>query len=111
MLGTSKLIGFVATARPAEARRFYVDVRGSSLVEDTPFALILRGNGTTLRIQKVQPASAGYPVLGWEVADIRNTDRGHTRAGFLINASRVRRKTNSTNMRVVEFPRPPALGQ
>ena len=40
MLNKSKFVGFAATAKPAEAQRFYREVLGLSLVEDSPFALV-----------------------------------------------------------------------
>ncbi len=71
MLANSKLIGFVATARPEEARRFYGTILGLSLVEEGPFALVFTANETLLRVQKVgSVAKIPYTALGWEVSDI-----------------------------------------
>jgi catechol 2,3-dioxygenase-like lactoylglutathione lyase family enzyme len=71
MLSTSKLIGFVATARPAEAKRFYGTTLGLSLVEDGPYAIVFDANGTTVRVQKVQFLAPAAPTaLGWEVKDL-----------------------------------------
>ena len=72
MLSTASLVGFVATAKPLEAKRFYQDVLGLTLLEDSPYALVFDANGTTLRVQKVEKVSvAGYTALGWEVSNIR----------------------------------------
>ena len=72
MLSTAKLVGFVATAKPAEAKHFYQIVLGLTLIEDGPYALVFDANGTTVRVQKVQKVSvAGYTALGWKVSDIR----------------------------------------
>lgn len=85
MLKTSKLMGFVASARPEESKRFYVYVLGLPLVEDTPFALVFDANGTTVRVQKVQSVSTPtYTVLGWEVADITDTVRRLRDRGVLF---------------------------
>jgi catechol 2,3-dioxygenase-like lactoylglutathione lyase family enzyme len=71
MLAKSKPICFAATTQPIVATKFYREVLGLKLVQDTPFALVFDANGTMLRVQKVQTVvQAGYTVLGWEVADI-----------------------------------------
>ena len=67
-----KMIGFVMTARPEEATRFYRDALGFHFVKDDGFALVFDANGTKLRIakaEKFQPQQ--QTVLGWEVDDIR----------------------------------------
>jgi catechol 2,3-dioxygenase-like lactoylglutathione lyase family enzyme len=74
MLTKSKLICFAATTKPAEAKAFYRDTLGLSLVDDGPFALVFDANGTMLRVQKVRELSpAAYTTLGWEVGDILST--------------------------------------
>lgn len=71
MLKTAKLVGFVATAKAAAAKKFYRDTLGLRLVEDSPFAIVFDANGTMLRVQKVERVSpAGYTALGWDVVDI-----------------------------------------
>jgi catechol 2,3-dioxygenase-like lactoylglutathione lyase family enzyme len=53
-------------------RRFYSEVLGLRLMEDTPFALVFDAHGTMLRIQKVETLSpARYTTLGWHVGDIQ----------------------------------------
>ncbi|MEO8152557.1 MAG: VOC family protein [Rhizobacter sp.] len=74
MLNTSKLVGFVGTTKPAEAKRFYEQSLGLQLVEESPFALVFASGGTTVRVQKVQSLSTPpYTSLGWEVKDIAAT--------------------------------------
>lgn len=66
-----RLIAFVATAKPDEARAFYRDMIGLSLVEETEFSIVFLSGETMLRIQKV--AEVAVPpdtALGWEVDDI-----------------------------------------
>lgn len=64
-------MAFVATTNAATARRFYAEVLGLQLVEDTPFALVFDVNGTLLRVQKVERLEPPpFTVLGWQVADI-----------------------------------------
>lgn len=66
------MIGFLMTARPDDAKRFYGDTLGFRFVKDDGFALVFDANGTKLRIakaEKFQPQQ--QTVLGWEVSDIR----------------------------------------
>lgn len=74
MLTAAKPVCFVATAKPAVAKKFYGDVLGLSLTEDSPFAIVYQMKGSMLRVQKVQAVStAPYTALGWEVEDIRKS--------------------------------------
>jgi catechol 2,3-dioxygenase-like lactoylglutathione lyase family enzyme len=76
VLSASKLVCFVATARPAESRRFYQGVLGLPVVEEGPFAIVFDANGTDLRVQKVQAVSpAPYTALGWQVNDVEAAAR------------------------------------
>ena len=85
MLSHSRLVGFVATAKPAEARSFYQGVLGLPLVEEGPFALVFDANGTTLRVQIVRSVSpAPYTALGWQVEDIRTTIRALAARGVIF---------------------------
>jgi catechol 2,3-dioxygenase-like lactoylglutathione lyase family enzyme len=67
----SKLISFVATQNPAEARKFYADTLGLKFVSNDPFAIVFDVHGTMLRVQKVpELVTASHTVLGWDVPDI-----------------------------------------
>ncbi|MEM9007580.1 MAG: VOC family protein [Cyanobacteria bacterium P01_F01_bin.86] len=82
MLNTAKVVGFVGTIRPAEARRFYEESLGLQLLEESPFALVFASGGTTLRVQKVQAVvTPPCTSLGWEVADIAATVQHLTSKG------------------------------
>ena len=83
ILGTSKLVAFVATKDPAKARTFYEGVLGLRLVEDEkPFALVFDANGIMLRVTIVQEHNpAPFTVLGWDVASIEKTVERLTAAG------------------------------
>ena len=71
MVATSKVIAFVATQKPAKARKFYEETLGLKLVEDGLFALAFDAKGTMLRVQKVEKLTpAQHTVLGWDVPDI-----------------------------------------
>src|SRR5262245_16280431 len=74
MLKAAKPVCFVATAKPAAAKKFYGDVLGLSLREDSAFAIVFQMNGMMLRVQKVRAVlSAPYTALGWEVDDIQKS--------------------------------------
>jgi catechol 2,3-dioxygenase-like lactoylglutathione lyase family enzyme len=65
------IVAFVATSKPALARRFYRDTLGLCLVSEDEFALAFDAHGTMLRVSIVKEvAEAGYTVLGWQVPDI-----------------------------------------
>jgi catechol 2,3-dioxygenase-like lactoylglutathione lyase family enzyme len=71
MLENANLIAHLATARPAEARRFYQETLGLLFMGEDAQTLIFDSNGIVLRIQKV-PSGSPSPVtaLGWEVSDL-----------------------------------------
>jgi catechol 2,3-dioxygenase-like lactoylglutathione lyase family enzyme len=74
LLGSQKLVAFVATRNPGRAKEFYRDVLGLRLISEDPFALVFDAAGTMLRIATVQElAPAKYTVLGWQVQDIVRT--------------------------------------
>jgi catechol 2,3-dioxygenase-like lactoylglutathione lyase family enzyme len=83
ILGTSKLVAFVATTDSNKARAFYEGVLGLWLVEDQqPFALVFDANGTMLRVTAVQKHNpAPFTVLGWGVESIKDTVERLTAAG------------------------------
>ncbi len=68
---TTKAVAFLATSNPTEALRFYRDVLGIRLLDDTPFAVVFDAYGTVLRVQKAgQVVAAPYTSFGLEVDDI-----------------------------------------
>ena len=74
MFKQTKLVAFLATSHPKEARAFYQSVLGLQLIEDSDFALVFVAGGATLRIQKVRTVQPlPYTALGWEVSDITET--------------------------------------
>jgi catechol 2,3-dioxygenase-like lactoylglutathione lyase family enzyme len=74
VLGSQKLVAFVATRDPRLAKAFYRDTLGLHLVSEDQFALVFEVRGTTLRIATVpEVATAAYTVLGWQVPDIVQT--------------------------------------
>ena len=83
ILGTSKLVAFVATTDPEKARAFYEGVLGLRLLEDEkPFALIFDADGIMLRVTTVHKHNpAPFTVLGWDVPSIEATVERLTAAG------------------------------
>jgi catechol 2,3-dioxygenase-like lactoylglutathione lyase family enzyme len=71
MLGSNKLVAFVATTNGDRARQFYGDTLRLKILHDDEFALVCDANGTTLRIQKLESfRPQGFTTLGWEVPNI-----------------------------------------
>jgi len=76
MLGSSDLVGFVATTDLARAKAFYGEVLGLDHVGESPVAQVFDAGGTTLRVTLVDRVVAvPYTVLGWTVVDIEATIR------------------------------------
>jgi catechol 2,3-dioxygenase-like lactoylglutathione lyase family enzyme len=74
VLGSEPLVAFVPTLDFERARAFYTDVLGLELLEASPFALVLRGGETVLRVTKVDAFEPHpFTVLGWTVDDIHAT--------------------------------------
>ena len=86
VLGSYKIMAFVAVRDPERAKSFYRDTLGLRLVEEAlPFALVFDAHGTMLRVTIVQDiVLAPYTVLGWEVPDIAATARQLTVAGVKL---------------------------
>src|SRR5689334_13036382 len=71
MLKLDKMVGFLLTSKPDEAREFFSAKLGFTFIDDDGFALIFDSNGVMLRVSKMQNFTpAQYTVLGWEVTDI-----------------------------------------
>jgi catechol 2,3-dioxygenase-like lactoylglutathione lyase family enzyme len=86
ILGKQKMVAFVATVSPAEAKRFYQDTLGLPLIDESPFALAFDAYGTMLRVTIVERAViAPYTVLGWNVPDVAATVEQLRKAGVKFN--------------------------
>lgn len=76
MLAGSQLIAMLATARPDEARRFYGEVLGLTLVADHPQLMIFEDGAARLHLQKVADfIPHPFTSAGWHVADVRAAAR------------------------------------
>ena len=84
LLGSRKLVAFVAATDAPRAKAFYRDVLGLRLVsEELPFALVFDANGTMLRVTIVPDfVPAKHTVLGWDVLDIVATATRLRQAGI-----------------------------
>jgi len=78
-------VAFVATTDAARARAFYQGTLGLPVLSEDPFALVLQGGATTLRVTKVQEIIvAPYTVLGWRVASASDTVRALSEQGVSL---------------------------
>ncbi|HEV2637584.1 MAG TPA: VOC family protein [Actinocrinis sp.] len=86
MLGTAELVAFVASSDLERSGAFYRDVLGLTPVEQNDFAHVFDAHGTMLRVTAVpEVVRAGYTVLGWQVADLRESVRGLKAAGVAFH--------------------------
>jgi len=82
MLGASPLVAFIPVTDIARARTFYESTLGLSVIDESPFALVVDADGVTIRITPVpdfrpQP----FTIAGWDVDDIEATVDGLTARG------------------------------
>lgn len=71
MPNLDKMIGFILTSRPEEAKAFYTGKLGFKFLRDDDFALVFDAHGVMLRVSKMKEFTpAQYTVLGWEVNDV-----------------------------------------
>ena len=85
VLGSEKIMAFIATKDAKRALAFYRDKLGLRLISTEPIALMFDANGTILRVQIIpQPSVAQYTVLGWQVPDITATVKRLENAGVAM---------------------------
>ena len=72
VLPTARLMGFVASSKPEDAKRFYSETLGLAFISEDQFALAFAvHHNQMLRIQKMrefQPQP--FTVFGWQVDEI-----------------------------------------
>ncbi len=74
MLADKKLKAFVPTVKSAEAKNFYQDILGLTLLSEDNFALEFDANRTSLRIIIVPELKPQlFTAAGWDVDDISST--------------------------------------
>lgn len=85
VLGSHKIVAFVATRDPARAKAFYGDTLGLRFVSQDSFAVVFDANGTMLRVSIVQELTpAKHTVLGWQVPDIVAAAKNLQKAGVTL---------------------------
>lgn len=71
MLANQTIKAFVPTMKPNEAKIFYQDILGLSLLSEDEYALEFNANGVFLRVITVPVlVPHNFTALGWNVADI-----------------------------------------
>ena len=82
MAQLDRIIAFVLTSKPEQAKAFYAQQLGFEFLRDDGFALVFNAHGTMLRIGKMEEFTpASHTVLGWEVPDITAAVRDLRAAG------------------------------
>ena len=71
MIANQTLKSFIPTVKPAEAKVFYHDVMGLTLISEDAYALEFDANGSKLRVITVPALTPhAFTALGWNVDDI-----------------------------------------
>ena len=71
MLANQTIKAFVPTTKPAEAKVFYRDVLGLTLLSEDTYALEFNSNGTLLRVITVPELTPQqFTAVGWNVENI-----------------------------------------
>lgn len=71
MLTEAPFVGFIPIRDAARARVFYEGALGLSVIEETPFALVLDAAGTMLRLTLVEELDPHpFTIAGWTVRDV-----------------------------------------
>lgn len=86
MLADLPYVGFIPVADTGSARDFYEGVLGLPVLEDTPFAVVVKAGGTHLRLTPVadlQPQP--FTIAGWSTPDIDATVGGLVGRGLAFN--------------------------
>ena len=85
MLTGAHLVAFAATANPAGAAAFYIDVLGLTLRYEDDYAISLDSDGVELRLQKVERFSPQpFTTLGWQVPSVAEVVERLTRHGVAM---------------------------
>ena len=73
MLEGSRIMAFVPTKNPPEARAFYEGTLGLRFVSEDHFALVFDADGIMLRVTTVPDfRPTKFTIVGWEVSDVEN---------------------------------------
>jgi catechol 2,3-dioxygenase-like lactoylglutathione lyase family enzyme len=82
LLGSSAVMAFAPSTDLARSRLFYEDTLGLTVTDQNPYACVLRGEGTVIRVARVEELTPQpFTILGWIVPDMRATIRELTARG------------------------------
>jgi catechol 2,3-dioxygenase-like lactoylglutathione lyase family enzyme len=71
VLGQASFVGFIPVRDAGVARTFYAETLGLTVVDESPFALVLDAAGTMLRVTPVpEHEPRPFTIAGWDVPDI-----------------------------------------
>lgn len=74
MLGAADFQGFIPITNVAQAKAFYVDVLGLSVMSENPHVVNIHSNGTMLRLTVVENHEPReFTIAGWRVDEIAAT--------------------------------------
>ena len=86
MFADQQLKAFVPTTKPQEARAFYQDILGLTLLSEDEYALEFNANGVLLRVIMVPELKPqGFTVLGWNVTNMYEIIRSLNANGITCN--------------------------
>src|SRR3954451_2663463 len=82
MLSSKRLVTFIGTRDPEQAKAFYQQTLGLHFVNQDQFAVVFYVNGTMLRITTVPDlVPAKHTILGWDVEEITESIASLRRRG------------------------------
>ena len=71
MLSGAPVMAFIPVRDLAAARAFYRGTLGLPVIDENPFAVVLKAGGTLLRLTEVDALRPQpFTIAGWEVPDI-----------------------------------------
>lgn len=85
MLTTATAVAFLPSTDLDRSRDFFAGTLGLPLLEQTPFACVLRAGATMLRVTLVESLRPQpFTVFGWGVPDLRGTVAALADAGVPV---------------------------
>jgi catechol 2,3-dioxygenase-like lactoylglutathione lyase family enzyme len=85
MLSEETLVAFTTTGKPKEARAFYEDVLGLSLVSDGDHLMVFESGAGRVSVVKAETATIRPgTALGWNVKDLRAVVRELVERGVVF---------------------------
>jgi catechol 2,3-dioxygenase-like lactoylglutathione lyase family enzyme len=85
MLAAAAAIAFLPSTDLDRSRAFFAGTLGLTLIEQSPYACVVRAGTTMLRITLVESLHPHpFTVFGWEVPDIRGTVAALAAAGVAV---------------------------